>query len=155
MPVFAVTTAKSVNWDHARGNREQPFWDEHAAFADQLVARGFVILGGPIASGDDEDIALLAVEADDESAVRVGLRRRSVDGARGVPDQERLAMDLVAGRAQWLAVAEEIEQGVPDLGGFGPESRVADRSVLANRRAVQRDAAAGRLDDNGAHVAEH
>ena len=69
MPVFAVTTAKSVNWDHARDIREQPFWDEHAAFADQLVARGFVILGGPIGSGDDDDIALLAVEAADESAV--------------------------------------------------------------------------------------
>ena len=39
------------------------------AFADQLVARGFVILGGPIGSGDDDDIALLAVEAADESAV--------------------------------------------------------------------------------------
>src|SRR5215469_5265650 len=70
MPCFAVRTAKGINWNHARGNREQPFWDEHAAFADQLVVRGFVILGGPIASGDDEDIALLAVEAADESAVR-------------------------------------------------------------------------------------
>jgi uncharacterized protein YciI len=69
MPVFAVTTAKAANWDHSRDNREQPFWHEHAAFADQLVERGFVILGGPIASGADEDIALLAVEAADESAV--------------------------------------------------------------------------------------
>lgn len=69
MPVFAVTTAKGVNWDHARDIREQPFWGEHAAFADQLVARGFVILGGPIGSGADDDIALLAVEAADESAV--------------------------------------------------------------------------------------
>lgn len=34
MPVFAVTTAKNVNWDRTRGNREQPFWDEHAAFAE-------------------------------------------------------------------------------------------------------------------------
>jgi uncharacterized protein YciI len=25
MPVFAVTTAKGVNWDHARDIREQPF----------------------------------------------------------------------------------------------------------------------------------
>ena len=69
MPVFAVTTAKGVNWDHARDIREQPFWEEHAGFADQLVARGFVILGGPIASGDVADIALMAVEAGDENAV--------------------------------------------------------------------------------------
>jgi uncharacterized protein YciI len=70
MPVFAVTTAKGPNWDHARGNREQPFWDEHAAFADQLVERGVIIIGGPIASDDEDDIALLAIEAADEDALR-------------------------------------------------------------------------------------
>jgi uncharacterized protein len=70
MPVFAVTTAKGSNWDHARGLRQQRFWDEHAAFADRLVGQGVVIIGGPIASVDDEDIALLAVEAVDENAVQ-------------------------------------------------------------------------------------
>ena len=70
MPVFAVTTAKGANWDHARDIREQPFCDQHAAFADDLVDRGVIILGGPIASGAPEDIALIAVEAADESAVR-------------------------------------------------------------------------------------
>jgi hypothetical protein len=70
MAVFAVRTAKGPNWDHARGPREQPFWEAHADFADQLVERGVVILGGPIASDDEEDIALLAVEASDEEAVR-------------------------------------------------------------------------------------
>ena len=70
MPVFAVRTAKGPSWDYARGNREQAFWDEHAAFADRLVERGVIILGGPIASDDEEDIALLAVEASDEDAVR-------------------------------------------------------------------------------------
>jgi uncharacterized protein len=70
MPVFAVTTAKGVNWDRARSIRQQRFWDEHAAFADRLVSQGVVILGGPIASVDDEDIALLAVEAADENAAQ-------------------------------------------------------------------------------------
>ena len=70
MPVFAVTTAKGVNWDHARGIRGQPFWDEHAAFADRLVDSGVIIVGGPIDSQNDEDIALLAVETADEAAVR-------------------------------------------------------------------------------------
>lgn len=69
MPVFAVTTGKGTNWDHARGIREQSFWDQHAAFADGLVERGVIILGGPIGSSDDEDLALLAVEAPDEKAV--------------------------------------------------------------------------------------
>ena len=70
MPVFAVTTAKGPNWDHARGIREQDFWEEHGAFADALVASGVIILGGPVASDDDEDLALLAVEAADEEALR-------------------------------------------------------------------------------------
>ena len=70
MPVFAVTTARHTGWDHARDIRGQPFWDEHAAFADELVERGVIILGGPIGDGDGEDLALLAVEAADVDAVR-------------------------------------------------------------------------------------
>ena len=70
MPVFAVTTAKGPNWDHARGIREQPFWDQHAAFADELAGRGVIILGGPVASDNEEDIALLAVQAPSEEALR-------------------------------------------------------------------------------------
>lgn len=69
MPAFAVTTARHTGWDQARNIREQPFWEQHAAFADELVERGVIILGGPI-GGDDEDLALLAVEAADEDAVR-------------------------------------------------------------------------------------
>ena len=70
MSTFAVTTAKGPAWDHALGIREQRFWAEHAAFMDDLVARGVVILGGPVDSDDPGDIALLAVEAPDEAAVR-------------------------------------------------------------------------------------
>jgi uncharacterized protein len=70
MPVFAVRTATGPNWDHARGPREQLLWEEHGDFADELVAHGVIILGGPIASDDVEDIALLAVQASDEDAVR-------------------------------------------------------------------------------------
>ena len=43
---------------------------EHAAFADELVARGVIIFGGPIGGGSDNDVALLAVEARDESELR-------------------------------------------------------------------------------------
>jgi uncharacterized protein len=70
MPVFAVTTAKGVNWDRAREIRQQPFWDEHAVYADRLVDSGVIIFGGPIDSQNDEDIALLAVETADERTVR-------------------------------------------------------------------------------------
>jgi uncharacterized protein YciI len=70
MPVFAVTTAKDANWDRARGIREQPYFDEHGVFADELVDRGVIIFGGPVASDDEDDIALLAVEAPDEDTLR-------------------------------------------------------------------------------------
>lgn len=70
MAVFAVRTAKGPRWERARGIREQPGWDEHAAFADRLVQDGVIVVGGPIGSDDEEDIALLMVEAADEDGVR-------------------------------------------------------------------------------------
>ena len=70
MPVFAVTTEKGSNWDESRPIREQQEWAEHAGYADELVERGIIILGGPIGGGSDQDIALLAVEATDESELR-------------------------------------------------------------------------------------
>lgn len=70
MAVFAVITGKGPNWDDTRQIREQNAWMEHAEFADELVERGIIILGGPIGGGSDDDIALLAVEAPDEPALR-------------------------------------------------------------------------------------
>ena len=70
MPLFAVTTAKGPRWVPTRDIREQAGWDDHAAFFDQLVEQGVVILGGPIESSSDEDVALLAVEAADEQDLR-------------------------------------------------------------------------------------
>jgi uncharacterized protein len=70
MSTFAVTTAKGPRWDDARGIREQAFFEEHAAFMDELVAGGVIVLGGPIDSDDAGVIALLAVVAPDEAAAR-------------------------------------------------------------------------------------
>ena len=75
MAVFAVRTAKGPNWDHTRGIREQPDWPEHAAFADALTEAGTILLGGPVITGDDEDIALLAVEAEDEAAIHTAFAK--------------------------------------------------------------------------------
>jgi uncharacterized protein YciI len=68
--MFAVVTQKGSNWLHDRGIREQPAWDEHAKFFDRLVEQGIVILGGPISSRSDDEVALLAVEAADEHELR-------------------------------------------------------------------------------------
>ena len=69
MTHFLVENAKGPAWDHSLRRREQPGWDEHAAFMDALVEDGFIVLGGPIGEGDGEN-TLLVVEADDEAAVR-------------------------------------------------------------------------------------
>ncbi|MDQ1660126.1 MAG: uncharacterized protein QOJ68_106 [Blastococcus sp.] len=71
MAVFTVTMVAGPGWDDARPRREQPGWTEHADFMDELVADGFVLLGGPIGNGDH---VLLAVEAADEPEVAVRLR---------------------------------------------------------------------------------
>jgi hypothetical protein len=69
LATFAVTTERGPNWDPEVGVREQRGWDEHAQFADDLVDRGAVVLGGPIASDSPDDVALMAFEAADEGAV--------------------------------------------------------------------------------------
>jgi uncharacterized protein len=59
------------NRDQSKGTREQPFWDEHAAFIDQLVDEGFILMGGPLV---DEGGSLLIVNAKDENEVREKLK---------------------------------------------------------------------------------
>lgn len=69
MATFAVTTQKGPHWERQREIREQAEWESHAAFVDELVEQRVIILGGPV-SGDDNEVALLAVEATGESEVR-------------------------------------------------------------------------------------
>jgi hypothetical protein len=62
MAYFLVTRANGPDWDDSRQRREQPGWDEHAAFMDALVDDGFVLLGGPV--GEDERVVLVVDAAD-------------------------------------------------------------------------------------------
>jgi uncharacterized protein YciI len=66
MANFAVRLVHGPGWDSSRPIREQPGWDEHAAFMDGLVDGGFLILGGPVEDGAE---TLHAVEAADEKEV--------------------------------------------------------------------------------------
>jgi uncharacterized protein YciI len=71
--MFHVVLRRSgPEWDASRPLEEQPGWSEHAAFMDDLVASGFLVLGGPLA---DEDRVVHAVEAESEDAVRATLGR--------------------------------------------------------------------------------
>jgi len=63
---FVVISSAGPNRDVSKGTREQPFWDEHAAFIDRLVYDGFILMGGPLV---DEGGALLIVSAENENEV--------------------------------------------------------------------------------------
>jgi hypothetical protein len=66
--MFLVILRRSgPQWDHSRPMEEQSDWPAHAAFMDQLVDDGFIILGGPLA---DEVRVAHVVEAESESEVR-------------------------------------------------------------------------------------
>jgi uncharacterized protein YciI len=64
---FVVLSSAGPNRDLTKATREQPFWEEHAAFIDQLVADGFILMGGPLV---DEGGSLLIFNAQDENEVR-------------------------------------------------------------------------------------
>src|SRR5256886_17516047 len=64
---FLTFSSAGPNRDFSKDTRRQPFWDEHATFIDQLVADGFILMGGPLV---DEGGSLLIVNAENESEVR-------------------------------------------------------------------------------------
>jgi uncharacterized protein YciI len=68
---FVVISSAGPTREHSKATREQPLWDEHAAFIDQLVAEGFIFMGGPF---PDEGGSMLIVNADDENEVRENLK---------------------------------------------------------------------------------
>ena len=72
---FLAFSSAGPNRDPSKGTREQPFWDEHAAFIDQLLEDGFISMGGPLV--DEAGMpqgALLIVSAGDEDEVREKLK---------------------------------------------------------------------------------
>jgi uncharacterized protein YciI len=68
---FVVISSAGPNRNLSKGTREQPLWDEHAAFIDKLVADGFISMGGPFV---EEGGSMLIVNADDEGEVREKLK---------------------------------------------------------------------------------
>lgn len=62
-----MTREQGPAWDHTRAMTEQAAWPEHALFMNQLVAEGFVLVGGPLGAGER---VLLVVRAPSEAAIR-------------------------------------------------------------------------------------
>jgi uncharacterized protein YciI len=67
MQTFAIFCNPGHNWVKGTPSRQQPLWDEHAAFMDKLFDEGVIVLAGPYA---DWSGALVIVEAVGEAAVR-------------------------------------------------------------------------------------
>jgi uncharacterized protein YciI len=71
--LFAVVrTTRGKAWDATKRMRSQQQWSEHADFMDNLAARGFVVLGGPL--GETGDF-LFAVKATDDSEITATLQQ--------------------------------------------------------------------------------
>ena len=68
---FLAISSAGPNRDPSKSTRQQPLWDEHATFIDQLVAEGFILMGGPLV---DEGGSMLILNADDENDVREKLK---------------------------------------------------------------------------------
>jgi hypothetical protein len=84
MGMFHVVVRRDgPEYDLSRPLEEQPGWDEHASFMDELVERGFLVLGGPLA---DEQRVVHAVEAGSEKEVRETLARDPWSGTHLVID---------------------------------------------------------------------
>ena len=49
--MIVVRMVPGSGWDPAVGSRGRRLWDEHAAFMDDLFARGLIELAGPFADG--------------------------------------------------------------------------------------------------------
>jgi uncharacterized protein YciI len=73
MAMFLVVLRRSgPQWDPSRPMEDQSDWAAHASFMDELVATGFIVLGGPLADGNR---VVHAVEAESGDAVRATLGR--------------------------------------------------------------------------------
>ena len=68
---FLAISSAGPNRDFSKGTREQPLWNEHSTFIDQLVDDGFILMGGPLV---DEGGSLLIFNAKDENEVREKLK---------------------------------------------------------------------------------
>jgi uncharacterized protein len=72
---FVTISSVGPNADRSKSTRAQPFWDEHAAFIDQLVEEDFILMGGPFV--DEAGLphgALLIVNGKDKEEVREKLK---------------------------------------------------------------------------------
>ena len=62
--LFVVDRPAGSEWVPGKGAREQPLWPEHAAFMDDLFARGVIALGGPFLDGSGAMLVMRVADAE-------------------------------------------------------------------------------------------
>ncbi len=67
---YVVLSVAGPHRDLTKGAREQPYWDDHARFIDNITT-GFILMGGPF---EEEGGSMLIVRAKSEIDVREKLR---------------------------------------------------------------------------------
>jgi uncharacterized protein YciI len=68
MAYYAVVRIQT--WERTRPMEEQPHWDEHAGFMDNLVDEGVIVLGGPLDGGPNV-LLVFAAESEEEVLARL------------------------------------------------------------------------------------
>jgi uncharacterized protein YciI len=68
--IFAVIRTRGPRWDESQPMEGQEDWRPHADFMNRLVAKGFMLLGGPLLGTPD---VLLITRAEDEQEVEAQL----------------------------------------------------------------------------------
>jgi uncharacterized protein YciI len=71
VPTFLVGRVPGGAWVAGVDTREQPLWDEHAAFMDELFASGVVVLAGPVVDGGGAAVSVMDAASADEVRARL------------------------------------------------------------------------------------
>ena len=87
-----VLFSAGPGWVRGRGSRQQPHWDGHAAFIDDLTERGLLVAGGPFG---DESGALNVLVGSPETLDVVSLYAQDPFILHGVFVVERVVPWLV------------------------------------------------------------
>lgn len=67
--LFLVFRGPGPSWIAGTPTRQQPLWDEHAAFMDRLFDQGRVVLGGPYADYSRNLVIVNARDAEEASSL--------------------------------------------------------------------------------------
>lgn len=98
LKTIAIWRAAGPNWVQGTPMRQQPYWDEHAAFMDTLFESGVVYLGGPFPDGG----AMVIYSAESVEAA-VALQADDPWLAHGIHEE--------AGASEWAILLDSRDKG--------------------------------------------